>query len=136
VRLKRQAEEFAEGITQTVRAVVGQECPEFKGDLLDDKGKFVVSQSQDVGIPLKIQGVTQFLITASYACTLDHEGRFLRVFDSRITFFYSPSGEGRSPLFRYDFLRPESSDIPAAHFIFTTRARSWGMARCRRWRLR
>lgn len=113
--LYRQVEEFAADLTRTVRAVVGNGCPEFKAVHLGDTGMLGVRQAQRAGVPLKVKGKVRYLMTAEYTCTLDHEGRYLRVFESQVAFLYSPGGPRRSLLFRYEFLRPNSPDVPAAH---------------------
>lgn len=117
--LAQQAEKFANQLTATVRAVVGQDCPAFRSRATegDGGGAFYVRQEPASGIILCDNSKSPILrLTAEYECIYDGHGQFMAISESRIRVFVAP--EGFEPLFRYEFDRDKVRKLPAAHIQF------------------
>lgn len=114
--LETQAREFAEELTTTVRAVAGQECSPFHARAMagDEHDAFTIRQVPETGIPLTVRGLPLLTLTATYKCTWDHKGQFLAVDESAVKVYPGEQAQ-REPLFRYEFLRLPTGDIPGSH---------------------
>ena len=76
----------------------------------------VVRQQPDEGIPLLVSGRPLVTIKVKYQCVMDTYDKFLAVENSSfIVYEGAMSGTGGEPLFRYDYIRNPSSNIPGAH---------------------
>lgn len=111
-RLEAEAVRFAEELTLTVRAVVGEPCPPFQ---VSSHGVFVaVAQGPNEGIVLCREGKPLVRLEAEYDCEWDRSATYLKVLNSRISLF--PSEESETvPLFRYEYDRKGSPNLPDAH---------------------
>lgn len=106
--LKRQAQEFADNLTLTVRAVTPR-CEGFKATFSGTR--LLVRQVPGTGIPLTFKGGPLLTLKASSSCVWDLENEFLAVNDSKIEVLTTTGGQ---PLFRYEYLRSPDT-VPAAH---------------------
>lgn len=114
--LAAQAKAFAEGLTDTVRALV-PDCAPFEAELLEDRPdreRFWVRQNPDTGIPLSVSGKPILTLTVLYYCCLDGEGRWLATDESHVK-VYAGAKAAKDPLLRYHYRRQGPDDLPAAH---------------------
>lgn len=109
--LVAQARTFATEISQTVQALV-PDCAPFAATALETH--VTVGQVPATGIPLCVNGVPVLTLKVSFRCVLDSTGTFLAVEKSSFVVFEGAKGAGE-PLFRYDYVRTASAQIPAAH---------------------
>lgn len=114
--LHAQAQEFAEGLTRTVQAVVGLSCPPFAAVEIEAADAFTVRQQPAEGVILSNAEGPILRLTVEYSCTLDGRDRYLAVESSKVHVFVEP--DGRQPLFRYEYERSISPRLPAAHIQF------------------
>lgn len=114
--LDEQARDFAENLTRTVRALV-PDCAEFDATRVESKNghdRVWVRQDPVTGIPLRVNGRPVLTLKVEFFCCLDSSRSHLAVDESSISVY--PGRRARQePLFRYDYLRQSSSEIPAAH---------------------
>jgi hypothetical protein len=114
--LAAQAEDFANDLTRTTRAVVGEDCPAFYSVALEKASAFRVRQEPQSGIILSDKHGPILRLAVDYKCTLDGHDRWLAISESLIHVFVEPGG--REPLFRYEFNRNNTGKIPSAHIQF------------------
>lgn len=105
------AQEFATTISETVRALVPT-CAPFTARAVGTR--VTVEQSPATGIPLCVKRQPLLTLSVSFRCELDSSRRFLAVSSSSFKVFAGASAAGE-PLFRYDYERQPSSQIPGAH---------------------
>lgn len=106
--LGRQAQEFADNLTLTVRAVTSQ-CEGFRATYSDNR--LLVRQAPGTGVPLTFNDKPLLTLKAEFLCEWDLENEFLAVQDSKIAVLTTTGGQ---PLFRYEYLRSPNT-VPAAH---------------------
>jgi hypothetical protein len=115
--LAQQAEDFANGLTTTIRAVVGEDCPPFAAIALKEADAFRVRQEPASGIILCGGNENPILrLSVDYRCIYDGHKQYMAIEQSKIHVFVEP--DGREPLFRYEFGRSFTSKIPGAHIQF------------------
>jgi hypothetical protein len=114
--LAEQAEDFANDLTATVRAVVGPECPAFYSVALKQAEAFRVRQEPADGIILCDKNGPILRLSVDYKCVLDGHGKWMAISESLIHVFVEP--DGREPLFRYEFDRNNTGKVPSAHIQF------------------
>lgn len=115
--LAEQAEDFANDLTTTVRAVVGEDCPAFAAVALKEADAFRVRQEPASGIILCDKNGNPILrLSADYKCIYDGHRQYMAIEESQIRVFVEP--DGREPLFRYEFGRSPAGTIPGAHIQF------------------
>lgn len=107
--LEAQAQGFAQRLSELVSAFLGRPLP-FEATQLDDK--FSVKPSEV--IPVTVGGRGLLSVDAWFRCTWDHAGRYLRVDESSIKVHGGPKASG-DPIFRYEYERGTSEDLPDAH---------------------
>lgn len=73
----------------------------------------VVSQTEDLGVPIMIDGDEAFRLTATFECRASPTSTFLTVEES--TFKVLVIGVNR-PLFTLDYHRQSTADVPSAHY--------------------
>lgn len=110
--LETQATRFAEGLSATMRAVVGAHCPPFQ--VLAVADSFTVSQVPAEGIVLTRSGDPLVTLVTEYRCSWDRRTTFLKVHWSRIA-PYPGVDAGGEPLFRYEYERKKAHSLPDAH---------------------
>lgn len=115
--LEAQAKDFADDLSETVRALV-PDCAQFEARLLADRQpgreRFSVRQNPTTGIPLCVDGQPILTLTVEYYCCLDGHQRYLAIDDAHIRVFAGPEAR-KEPLFRYHYRRHGHEDLPAAH---------------------
>lgn len=117
VSLAQQAEQFANELTETTRAVVGEECPPFLAVALEEADAFRVRQEPASGILLSDKHGNPILrLSVDYKCIYDGHKHYMAIAESQIRVFVEP--DGREPLFRYEFGRSHTGNIPGAHIQF------------------
>ncbi len=107
---------FARSLTRTVQALVST-CQPFTATLLTGADRVIVKQDPEQGIVLNVDGQPLLRLTAQFFCTWDGLQSFLAIHESKIA-VYASSPSASEPLFRYEYLRPAPSDMPAAHIQF------------------
>lgn len=112
VSLADAAQGFADQLTETVRASVDATCADFVAVAADNR--VAVRQSPREGIVLTSDGHGIATLTASYWFAWDSEGEFLAVQESAFKVYAGEAAAGE-PLFRYEFNRGSTDDIPNAH---------------------
>jgi hypothetical protein len=114
--LVAEAQRFATDLTATVRAVVGDHVEAFRARALHHPGLDHVSVHQEprTGIPLTVDGAPLLNLTAEYYCIWDSPGQFLAVDESAVKVYAGAKAAGE-PLFRYEYTRATTGDVPAAH---------------------
>ena len=114
--LVAEAQRFAADLTATVRAVVGDHVEAFRARALHRPGLDHVSVHQEprTGIPLTVDGAPLLNLTAEYYCVWDSPGRFLAVDESAVKVYAGAKAAGE-PLFRYEYSRAPTGDVPGAH---------------------
>lgn len=112
--LDEQARQFAESLTATVTAVVG-ECQPFIVTTVDGSSgaqRVRVSQAPSTGVVLRSGGDPFLTLEAEYWGEWDHQQTFLRIDRSKITVFY----RSKEPLFRYEYEASLAApNLPGAH---------------------
>lgn len=107
---------FDAELSSSIEAFTG-ERPELEYTQIRDQ--FVVrlkSTDQDLGIiPLQAQGHVVVGIRLDFKCSIQHDGRVLAIESSSISVLPYARGE-REPLFRVEYVRQQSSDLPSSHF--------------------
>lgn len=73
-----------------------------------------VHQEPRTGIPLTVNGAPLLNLTAEYYCVWDSPGQFLAVDESAVKVYAGGKATGE-PLFRYEYMRATTGDIPGAH---------------------
>jgi hypothetical protein len=114
--LAEQAEDFANDLTATVRAVVGAQCPAFYSVALNKADAFTVRQQPTDGIILCDKDGPILRLAVDYKCVLDGHDQCMAISESQIHVFVEP--DGREPLFRYEFRRNTIGKVPSAHIQF------------------
>ncbi|MGN6612372.1 MAG: hypothetical protein ACTHLJ_11400 [Angustibacter sp.] len=113
--LEDQARDFAESLTETVRAIAPA-CDPFRSLAIskdDGHEGFTVRQHPSEGIPLTVERQALLRLTVSYKCSSDGPGHYLAVQESAVKVF--ADGQSNEPLFRYEYDRDAVDDMPAAH---------------------
>lgn len=106
--LARQAQEFADNLTRTIRTVTPR-CDGFEAT--HSNNRLVVRQRPDKGIVLTFDGQPLLVLKAEFYCEWNRENQFLAVQSSTIKVLTSASTQ---PLFRYEYLRAPNN-VPSAH---------------------
>ncbi|GAA2004197.1 hypothetical protein [Brevibacterium samyangense] len=106
------AQDFADDLTDTVRAVVDDAAP-FVATKVSGVARVSVRQSPSEGIPLKVNGDPLLTLLVSYECCLDGAEQYLAVEKSEVRVF-AGAKTSREPLFRYEYDR-KATRVPAAH---------------------
>lgn len=106
--LVRHAQEFADTMTRTIRAVTPR-CDGFEAT--HSNNRLVVRQCPDKGIVLTFNGQPLLVLKAEFYCEWNRENQFLAVQSSTIKVLTSASTQ---PLFRYEYLR-DPNNVPSAH---------------------
>lgn len=114
--LAQQAEDFANDLTATVRAVAGTECPAFYAVALKQANAFTIRQAPASGIILRDKGGPILRLSVDYKCVLDGHDKWMAISESLVHVFVEP--DGREPLFRYEFDRNNTGKVPSAHIQF------------------
>ena len=116
--LGEQAEKFADRLTTTVRAVVGEDCPAFFAKALKGSGSdaFYVRQEPASGIILSDPNGPILRMDVYYECIYDGHEQYMAISESQIRVFVEP--DGRAPLFRYEYDRHIVGTLRAAHIQF------------------
>ena len=114
--LEEQAEKFADDLTATARAVVGEDCPAFFSQALQDGDAFHVRQEPQNGIILCDEHGAILRLSVDFKCIYDGHKQYMAIEASNIHVFVEPGG--REPLFRYEYLRSLSANLPGAHIQF------------------
>ncbi|MCW1959932.1 MAG: hypothetical protein KIH64_015575 [Mycobacterium sp.] len=116
--LGEQAEKFANRLTTTVRAVVGEDCPAFFSKALKGSGSdaFYVRQEPASGILLSDPNGPILRMDVQYKCIYDGHKQYMAISESQIRVFVEPNG--LEPLFRYEYGRHIVGTLPAAHIQF------------------
>ncbi|MDQ4501516.1 hypothetical protein [Sinomonas sp. ASV322] len=130
--LEAQAERFAEDLTETVSDVVPGIAAFAATSLSSDAGeRFLVRQSPNTGIALRVGDEPLLTLTVEYRCRLDGHDRYLAVDESSIKVFAGSRAAGE-PLFRFEYVRSTHDGVPAAHLhVHAHRdALTYVMARC------
>jgi hypothetical protein len=114
--LEDQAQKFANDLTATVYAVVGETCSPFVARLLSRKGvdHFAVRQRPLTGVPLTIDASHAVTLKVSFTCALDEAKRHLRVTTSSFALHYGREAAGE-PIFHYDYDRNITAGLPRSH---------------------
>ena len=114
--LVAEAQRFAADLTATVQAVVGGHVEAFGARALHRQGLDHVSVRQEprTGIPLTVDGAPLLNLTAEYYCVWDSPGQYLAVDESAVKVYAGAKAAGE-PLFRYEYLRAATGDVPGAH---------------------
>jgi len=73
-----------------------------------------VHQEPRTGIPLTVDGAPLLNLTAEYYCVWDSPRQFLAVEESAVK-VYAGSKAAGEPLFRYEYTRVPTGDVPGAH---------------------
>lgn len=113
------AREFAEDLTRTVQAVVGNDCPPFIADtpqLAQPSGFSVAVVRQDPAEGITLCSGDEPLLTlmVEFRCSWDGHGAYLAVIWSRIEVF--PRDDiGKEQLVRFEYVKDMRSRVPAAH---------------------
>jgi hypothetical protein len=113
------AKEFAEDLTRTMRAVVGDDCPPFIADTPDQpqpsgSSATVVRQNPAEGVVLRSGGEPLLTLTVEFRCAWDGHGSYLAVIWSRVA-VYPRDDLGKEPLVRYEYIKDMRSGLPVAH---------------------
>jgi hypothetical protein len=114
--LEQQAEKFADDLTATTRAVVGEDCPAFFSQALYDGDAFHIRQEPEDGIILCDEGGPILRLSVDFKCIYDGQQQYMAIEASNIHVFAEPGG--REPLFRYEYVRSLSANLPSAHIQF------------------
>jgi hypothetical protein len=114
--LVAEAQRFAANLTATIRSVVGGHVEVFRARTLHRPGIDHVSVRQEprTGIPLTVDGTPLLNLTAEYYCIWDSPGHFLAVDESAVKVYAGATAAGE-PLFRYEYTRATTGDVPGAH---------------------
>ncbi|MCW2693092.1 MAG: hypothetical protein JWM67_1696 [Mycobacterium sp.] len=114
--LRRQAGQFAADLTRTVQIVTGPDTPPFRllgsTDRRGQRARLTIRQDPNTGIPLQVQGRSLLNLRVHYRAAWDHAQRFLAVDRSQVAVYVPEVSE---PLFRYEYEREGTPDIPGAH---------------------
>jgi hypothetical protein len=123
--LRRKVQEFAQDITTTVQAVLGDSDIALRATILDD---LVIVTTDGSGISLACNGRSVLTLKVRYQCGWDSSGTFLAVERSEFHVFAANDGE---PLFRIEFDRDANHSVPAAHLHVHAHRDSmtWAMSR-------
>jgi hypothetical protein len=73
----------------------------------------VVSQVEDLGIPISVDGTVVFRLVATFECRASPTSTFLTVEDSTFKVFVIDSNQ---PLFTLDYRRDSRGNVPSAHY--------------------
>lgn len=114
--LEEQAEAFANNLAATTRAVVGDECPAFFSRALQHGDAFHIRQEPQSGIVLCDEECAILRLSVDYNCVYDGHKQYMAIEQSKIHVFVEPGG--REPLFRYEYVRSLSANLPSAHIQF------------------
>lgn len=107
--LEEQASRFARELSDLSSAFIGRTLP-FSSSILEDK----VSITPDEPLPVRLAGQILFAISVEYRCVFDRSGEYLRIDESRIKVFAGERTKG-DPLFRYEYVNDQRSELPCAH---------------------
>lgn len=112
-----QASEFASKITGIAQIFGGPEAEEFVSEVVRGKSGWLVEiHNNNCGFTLNADEHQAFLVQASWTCSSDHSGRWLKV--GRSSFGVYLSKRPNRPLFRYDFNAEYQANLPKAHIHF------------------
>lgn len=115
--LQEQANRFASQQTRVARALVGDDCPAFVAIEVAGSDAFTVRQEPASGLVLR-DGTNRPLLRLEvrYECVLDGHRTYLAIEKAEVHVFVEP--DGRSPLFRYEYVRNLRDKLPCAHIQF------------------
>ena len=108
--LKDQVDRFAQDVTSTLQAVLGEKDVELKAAVLSER--FTVSTPEPRGITLCVDGEPLLRLAVKFKCGWDSQNEFVAVDTAEFHVFAS---QDREALFRYEFVRNMRSPIPCAH---------------------
>lgn len=112
-----QASEFASKITQIARLFGGPQTTDFVSDVMKGRGGWLIEiHNHQDGFTLKADEDETFLVQATWTCTSDGAGRWLKVERSSFGVYFC--SRPTHPLFRYDFDAKYSARLPKAHIHF------------------
>jgi hypothetical protein len=77
-----------------------------------ENARIAIQQEPSTGISLLVDGQPVLRLVVEYHCAWDHAQRFLAVDTSSVKVM---AVEVNEPLFRYEYVRSHSADIPSAH---------------------
>ncbi|CAG7844409.1 hypothetical protein USB125703_00640 [Pseudoclavibacter triregionum] len=101
---------FAEEISETLAAVVGDEAAALTATVKGDR--FVVTPQGDAPIRLGVGAHPLLRLRVMYECSLDRSSQWVSVRKSE---FHVLHVDDREPLFRYEFDRSITDQVPQAH---------------------
>jgi hypothetical protein len=119
--LTKQATEFAESLTRTVRDVLGPHEPAFEAVYETGKAgsvRLVVRPQTPEGgpapsIPVRIKDHIRLELKVQIWCSWDRDREFLAVDESKVAVRMVGKAE---PLYRWEYIRAPESNVPSAHF--------------------
>lgn len=112
-----QASEFANTITDIAQLFGGHDTARYQSDVVSGPSGWLVEiHNNQEGFTLTTDEAANFLVQASWSCSSDHRGQWLKV--ERSTFGVFRSDLPTRPLFRYDFQSDYSDRLPKAHIHF------------------
>ena len=109
--LGKQAEKFARDLSDAVSAFANRSVP-FEAS--QSGTRFVVTDSGGTGVPLTIGGIERLSLEVTYRCQWDAQSRYLAVHSSKVAVYAGARPKG-DPLFRFEYVRDQASDLPTAH---------------------
>lgn len=115
--VENQVREFAQRIEDLLQQVLGLRDDSYTATpegsyVRSGKTSYVIHQAEDRGVPLTSDGECILKLSYTFHCSCRKSGSWLQVDKSAIMITGEPE---HVPLFRYDYIRDPSSDIPAAH---------------------
>lgn len=108
--LKDQVDRFADDVTSTLQAVLGEKDVELQATMLDER--FTVSTPEPSGITLCVDRKPLLRLAVKFECGWDSKDEFVAVDTAEFHVF---TLRDREALFRYEFVRNMRSPIPCAH---------------------
>lgn len=114
--LEEQASEFADELTRTISAALGNQAVHFVAEaspVADGLTRRVLVRTRDSEvIPLRIDGNHQLSLVVNYECAWDHRSHYLAIRTGNIKVETADRG---APLFRYEFVSDMNDSLPSAH---------------------
>lgn len=115
--VRQQASEFATKITNIARLFEGPNAFEFTSELVSGRSGWLIEiHNNNEGFILSAGETEAFQVQASWTCSADHSGTWLKVERSSFGVFFAHMPN--RPLFRYDFDASYTSRLPKAHIHF------------------
>ncbi|NVI89229.1 hypothetical protein [Actinomadura sp. BRA 177] len=117
--LRRQAEQFANELTNTVRGVVGRDTPPFQAVYENGGRRLVITTfASDSELPppitITIGNVPRLELSLTLKGVWDGAKDYLAIEESKAA--VRMAGGKAEPLFRWEYIRHPKSNIPGAHF--------------------